>query len=63
VVDRPAHDVTIGVVFRAVTREPLLLDRVLAAGALPEADQPDARRKLETAQRAAARRGRRARAE
>ncbi|HEX3766074.1 MAG TPA: MOSC domain-containing protein [Kofleriaceae bacterium] len=52
VVDRPAHDVTIGVVFRALTREPLLLERVLAAGALPAADQPDARRKLDAAQRA-----------
>jgi MOSC domain-containing protein YiiM len=49
VIDRPAHDVTIGVVFRALTREPLLLERVLAAGALPAADQPAARRKLATA--------------
>jgi MOSC domain-containing protein YiiM len=55
IVDRPAHDVTIGVVFRALTREPLLLERVLAAGALPAADQPDARRKLAQAQGAAAR--------
>jgi MOSC domain-containing protein YiiM len=55
VVDRPAHDITIGVVFRALTREPLLLEGVLAAGALPTADQPDAMRKLERAQQAAAR--------
>lgn len=60
VVHRPAHDVTIGVVFRALTREPLLLPRVLAAGALPEADQPAARRRLDKAQ-AAARDRRRAR--
>src|SRR5215468_4872587 len=59
VVHRPAHGVTIGVVFRALTREPLLLARVLAAGALPEADQPAARRRLDKAQ--AARDKRRAR--
>jgi hypothetical protein len=47
-------------VFRALTREPLLLARVLAAGALPEADQPAARRRLDKAQ-AAARDKRRAR--
>lgn len=50
VVDRPAHDVTIGVVFRALTREPLLLARVLAAGALLEQDQPAARLRLDKAQ-------------
>jgi MOSC domain-containing protein YiiM len=50
VVDRPAHDITIGVVFRALTREPLLLARVLAAGALPEADQAAARHRLDKAQ-------------
>jgi MOSC domain-containing protein YiiM len=54
-VGRPAHDVTIGVVFRALTREPLLLERVLAVGALPAADQPDAQRKLEQARQAATR--------
>jgi MOSC domain-containing protein YiiM len=32
---RPDHDVTIGVVFRALTREPDLLPRLLAADALP----------------------------
>lgn len=56
VVDRPAHDVTIGVVFRALTREPLLLARVLAAGALPEAEQPAARHRLDTARVARAKR-------
>jgi MOSC domain-containing protein YiiM len=55
VIDRPAHDVTIGVVFRALTREPLLLARVLAVGALPAADRPEALRKLEQAQLTAAR--------
>lgn len=50
VVHRPAHDITIGVAFRALTREPLLLARVLAAGALPAADQPAARRRLDKAQ-------------
>jgi MOSC domain-containing protein YiiM len=59
VVDRPAHDVTVGVVFRALTREPLLLARVLAEGALPEAEQPAARNRLDKAQ--AARATRRAR--
>jgi MOSC domain-containing protein YiiM len=34
--DRPAHDVTIGVVFRALTLEPELLPRLLDAEALPE---------------------------
>ncbi|MGC9670469.1 MOSC domain-containing protein [Planosporangium sp. 12N6] len=36
VVSRPDHDVTIGVTFRALTREPELLPRLLAADALPE---------------------------
>jgi MOSC domain-containing protein YiiM len=53
VIERPAHDVTIGVVFRALTGEPLLLERVLAAGALPADDQEKARRKLEQARLAA----------
>jgi MOSC domain-containing protein YiiM len=56
VVDRPAHDITIGVVFRALTREPLLLEQVLAAGALPADHQPDAAHRLARAQQAAARR-------
>ena len=56
VVDRPAHDITVGVVFRALTREPLLLARVLAAGALPEADQPAARSRLDKLRATAARR-------
>jgi MOSC domain-containing protein YiiM len=36
VVFRPDHDVTIGITFRAVTREPELLPRLLAADALPQ---------------------------
>jgi MOSC domain-containing protein YiiM len=47
VVFRPDHDVTIGVVFRALTREPELLPRLLAADALPEEDKAVARRRLE----------------
>jgi MOSC domain-containing protein YiiM len=34
VTDRPDHDVTVGVAFRALTREPELLPRLLAAEAL-----------------------------
>jgi MOSC domain-containing protein YiiM len=33
---RPDHDVTVGMTFRALTREPELLPRLLAADALPE---------------------------
>ena len=56
VVSRPAHDITVGVVFRALTREPLLLERVLAADALPVAERARARGRLERAQAAARRR-------
>jgi MOSC domain-containing protein YiiM len=35
VLSRPDHDVTVGVTFRALTREPELLPRLLAADALP----------------------------
>ncbi|HSS03331.1 MAG TPA: MOSC domain-containing protein [Kofleriaceae bacterium] len=51
VIDRPAHDITIGVVFRALTREPLLLERVLEVGALPAVEVPKAKEKLEQARR------------
>lgn len=61
ILDRPVHDVTIGVVFRALTREPLLLEPVLAASALPEDDRADAQRKLEQARKAATRRSQRSR--
>jgi MOSC domain-containing protein YiiM len=36
VASRPEHEVTIGVTFRALTREPELLPRLLAADALPD---------------------------
>jgi MOSC domain-containing protein YiiM len=55
VVHRPEHDVTIGLVFRALTLEPLLLERVLAANALPDADLPAARGRLDQALRTTAR--------
>jgi MOSC domain-containing protein YiiM len=58
VVRRPAHDVTIGLVFRALTREPLLLQRVLAADALPADEQPAAHRRLDRVLQAAARKSR-----
>lgn len=45
VVSRPDHGVTVGVTFRALTHEPELLPRLLAADALdPEARQVAARR-------------------
>jgi MOSC domain-containing protein YiiM len=37
VVSRPAHDVTVALVFRALTLEPELLPRLLPADALPDA--------------------------
>lgn len=36
VTDRPDHDVTVGIVFRALTLEPQLLQHILRADALPE---------------------------
>jgi MOSC domain-containing protein YiiM len=36
VTDRPDHDVTVGIVFRALTLEPQLLHHILRADALPE---------------------------
>ena len=36
VLSRPDHDVTVGVTFRALTREPELLPRLLSADALPQ---------------------------
>jgi hypothetical protein len=33
---RPAHDVTVAVTFRALTTEPELLPRLLAADAMPD---------------------------
>ncbi|WP_433311855.1 MOSC domain-containing protein [Micromonospora sp. CA-269861] len=46
VVDRPAHGVTIGEVFRATSLEPELLPRLLDAEGLPEPIREKARRRL-----------------
>jgi MOSC domain-containing protein YiiM len=46
VVDRPAHGVTIGEVFRAMNLEPDLLPRLLDAPDLPEPIRQKARRRL-----------------
>ncbi|MGW1029359.1 MOSC domain-containing protein [Streptomyces sp. NPDC002577] len=45
IVHRPDHDVTVALVFRAMTLEPDLLPRLLAADALPQADRELARRR------------------
>lgn len=45
VVHRPDHDVSVALVFRAVTLEPALLPRLLAAHALPEEVLATARRR------------------
>lgn len=42
---RPDHDVTVGVTFRALTREPELLPRLLAAADLPQSVRDLARRR------------------
>jgi MOSC domain-containing protein YiiM len=47
VVDRPNHDVTIGLVFRAMTLEPELLPRLLEADALPDEIKKIARRRVD----------------
>ncbi|WP_440103215.1 MOSC domain-containing protein [Streptosporangium sp. H16] len=47
VVHRPGHDVTVALVFRAMTLEPQLLPRLLAADALPEEDRERARRRAD----------------
>lgn len=52
VVARPAHEVTIGFVFRALTLEPALLEQVLEADALPELEREAARRRLLHSRRA-----------
>lgn len=49
VVDRPDHDVTIALTFRALTLEPGLLPRLLAADALPESVLAKARRRVTAA--------------
>lgn len=45
VIDRPDHDVTIGLVFRAMTTQPELLPSILAADALPEVIREQAHRR------------------
>lgn len=45
IVHRPGHDVTVALAFRALTREPELLPRLLAADALPEEGKKLARRR------------------
>ena len=49
VVSRPAHDVTVGLTFRATTREPELLPRLLVADALPQEVKDRARRRIASA--------------
>ncbi|WP_091069578.1 MOSC domain-containing protein [Micromonospora humi] len=46
VVHRPEHDVTVALLFRAVTSEPELLPRVVVADALPADDRERIRRRL-----------------
>ncbi|RSM75494.1 MOSC domain-containing protein [Kibdelosporangium aridum] len=46
VVHQPDHDVTVNVAFRALTREPELLPRLLAAEALPEQEKQMAVRRV-----------------
>jgi MOSC domain-containing protein YiiM len=48
VVDRPEHDVTIGLVFRAMTLEAELLPRLLEADALPDEIKELARRRVDS---------------
>lgn len=43
---RPGHDVSVALAFRAMTREPDLLPRLLAADALPESDRAKITRRL-----------------
>ena len=46
IVHRPQHDVTVALAFRALTREPDLLPRILVADALPEEDMEVVRRRI-----------------
>jgi MOSC domain-containing protein YiiM len=48
VVDRPDHDVTVGLVFRAMTLESELLPRLLEANALPDEIKELARRRVDS---------------
>lgn len=46
ITDRPGHEVTVNLAFRALTTEPALLSRLLVADALPSADLAAIRRRL-----------------
>lgn len=46
VIDRPDHDVTIGLTFRALTLEPELLPNLLVADALPDEMKRQARQRI-----------------
>jgi MOSC domain-containing protein YiiM len=48
VLDRPNYEVTIDLVFRALTLEPELLPRVLEADALPDEIKEQARRRVDS---------------
>jgi MOSC domain-containing protein YiiM len=49
VVHRPAHDVTVGITFRALTREPELLSQLVDVEELPEHVRQSARRRIAAA--------------
>ncbi|MCV7256137.1 MOSC domain-containing protein [Mycobacterium hackensackense] len=49
VIERPDHDITVGVVFRALTLEAGMLPSILAADALPEDIKQKARRRADRA--------------
>lgn len=53
IVHRPGHDVSVALVFRAMTHEPHLLPRLLVADALPEETKERARRRIAAAPREA----------
>jgi MOSC domain-containing protein YiiM len=46
IVQRPGHNVTVALAFRALTREPDLLPQLTAADALPEEDKELVRRRV-----------------
>ncbi|OBF33710.1 molybdenum cofactor biosysynthesis protein [Mycobacterium sp. ACS1612] len=48
VIDQPSHDVTVGLVFRALTLEPELLPQVLQADALADEIKDLARRRIDS---------------
>jgi MOSC domain-containing protein YiiM len=47
IVHQPGHDVTVALAFRALTREPRLLPRLLAADALPQENKELVRRRTD----------------